>query len=260
MDLKEEKTQLTYCLGNKINFLGFSLYGTPYNQLPYRNSRRIEKRKRVKARILAFNEVSKMKLRKFLRTKITKYIANKIGRSTKVEERNHFVEELSTSLIQLIKNNNEDYNNFRDLLRTLEKKLTDVILNDTNQKIKTLLGSLFDDKLQDEVVSKSRVPKGSANRDNTIISKTLFSQAAFARKFTDCLKREGFQYYSAKNPEKIRFDEVVRKFIKKENIKLTYFPSNYEFPENLKAKLIKFSRKPVKGSLVHNYKTLVIHF
>lgn len=260
LNLKEEKTQLTYCLGNKINFLGFSLYGTPYDQLPYRNSRRIEKRKRVRARILALKEVTKNKLKKFLRTKITKYIASKIGRSTKISERNHFIEELSSSLIQLIKTNNTDHHNFRDLLRTLENKLTDTILEDTNEKIKELLGALFDKNLQDDVKIVDKIPKDFEDRGSTLISKSPLSQAAFARKFTECLKREGFQYYSTKNVEKIRFDEVVRKFIRKENIKLTYFPANYEFPDSLKAKLFEYSEKPKRGSLTHNYKTLVLHF
>lgn len=43
-------------------------------------------------------------------------------------------------------------------------------------------------------------------------------------------------------------------------IKLTYFPSEYKFPESLKKELIEFSEKPERGSLVYNYKTLVLHF
>lgn len=107
LNLKEKKTKLTYILGKKLNFLGFVLYCLPYKQQFYRKSRKIEKRKRVIKRIKSYEKVTKTKLKKFLRTKITKLIAKKLGRTTKIEEKNHFTKELSESLIQLILRHNQ---------------------------------------------------------------------------------------------------------------------------------------------------------
>jgi hypothetical protein len=49
--------------------------------------------------------------------------------------------------------------------------------------------------------------------------------------------------------------------MKKKGIELTYFPSDYKFPENLKKNLHVFSsNKPKKGAILHNYKILISHF
>jgi hypothetical protein len=49
--------------------------------------------------------------------------------------------------------------------------------------------------------------------------------------------------------------------MKKNKIQLTYFPSDYKLPESLKKDLYVFSpAKPKKGAVLHNYKTLILHF
>ena len=57
-----EKTNLIYSIGNKIKFLGFNLYNIAYNQMPFKNSRQIEKFKRVKKRILAYTKITEKKI------------------------------------------------------------------------------------------------------------------------------------------------------------------------------------------------------
>lgn len=158
------------------------------------------------------------------------------------------------------KKKKSDFNNFRDLLRILEEKLVDTIFNDTNKKIKTILGNFFDSNFLDTSTNRKSVNCISVGKNIIITLKTKLLQTSFARKFTETLKFEGFQYYTAKNPKKIRFNETIRNFIKEKKIQFTYFPLNYKFSENLKKDLYVFSDKPKKGALLHNYKTLILHF
>jgi hypothetical protein len=104
------------------------------------------------SRIKTLKKNTASKFRKFLRTKITKHIAKKLNRTNKTEEKNHFINELSHSLAQLINVNGVGFSNFRDLLRILEKKLADIILDDTNEKMKSIIKSLFDKETLDEPV------------------------------------------------------------------------------------------------------------
>jgi hypothetical protein len=118
--------------------------------------------------------------------------------------------ELSESLIQLIKDDESNFNNFREILRILEKKLADIILYDSNEKIKTILVSLFNDNLLN-TPNIEKVGNGSyASKNVTIIYKTKMSQTSFAQKLTECLKAEGFQHYNTKVPKKLRFDNSVK--------------------------------------------------
>ena len=59
------------------------LFQYSYSQLPYRNSRRIEKQKRIRNRILAYQANVKQKLTKIIRTKLTKAMYKKIGTTNK---------------------------------------------------------------------------------------------------------------------------------------------------------------------------------
>jgi hypothetical protein len=258
LDLNEKKTKITYIIGNKLKFLGFVLHGVPYNQLQYRNSRRIEKRKRIMSRIKTLKENTVSKFRKFLRTKITKHIAKKLNRTNKTEEKNHFINELSHSLVQLVNVNETGFSNFRDLLRILEKKLADIILYDTNEKMKSIFKSLFDKEILDEPVIKNGYFYGYAGKDSTVTSKSKLNLSSFARHFSEILQREGFQYSTSK---RIQFSDDIVKFMKEKEIQLTYFPSDYKLPESLKKDLFVFSpTKPKKGAVSHNYKTLILHF
>lgn len=258
LDINEKKTKLTYIIGNKLKFLGFAFHSVSYNQSPYRNSRRIEKRKRIMSRMRALKENTANKFRKFIRTKITKHLAKKLGRTNKTDEKNHFTNELSHSLAQLINVNEVGFSNFRDLIRILEKKLADIIFYDTNEKMKSIFKSLFDKELLDEPIVNEGRFYGYAGKDNTILSKTKLGLNSLARHFSESLKREGFQYSISK---KIQFPADSAKFMKERGIQLTYFPSDYKFPESLKKDLYMFSpTKPRKGAVSHNYKTLVLHF
>lgn len=258
LNLNEKKTKITYIIGNKLKFLGFVLHSAPYNQLSYRNSRRIEKRKRIMLRMKALKENTASKFRKFLRTKITKHIAKKLNRTNKTEEKDHFINELSCSLAQLVNVNEAGFSNFRDLLRILEKKLADTILYDTNEKMKSIFKSLFDEETLNEPVMIDGCSHDFAGKDNTVISKSKLTFSSFARRFTKILQREGFQYSTNK---KMHFNFDIRKFIKEKKIQFTYFPSDYRLPEGLKKKLYVFSSiKQKRGAVSHNYKILILHF
>lgn len=238
-------------MGDKLHFLGFVLQGVPYNQRWYRKSRGIEKRKRIIARIKTLKEVTATKFRKFLRTKITKLIAKKLCRTNKTEEKNNFTKEFSQFLIQLISKDESKFNNFRDLLKILEKKLVETILSDTNEKIKSILIHFVD-----KPIVKKEHSYSYASNHTSIISKTKLYQASLTRYFTESLKREGFQHYTSK---RICFPDTIRQFIKKKKIKLTYFPPNYKFPESLKKNLYVVSVNQKKKALVHNYQILILH-
>lgn len=74
----EKKTLLTYGIGNKVKFLGFYLFHVSYNQLPYRNSRRMEKIKRIRNRVLARKAEANKKIQKRLKIDLIKIIKKKL--------------------------------------------------------------------------------------------------------------------------------------------------------------------------------------
>lgn len=78
LNLKKEKTTLIYIISTKMKFLSFDIYGIPYNQLFYRNSKQIEKFKRIKTRILNYQKVTKKKHGKRLRLDILRIIKEKL--------------------------------------------------------------------------------------------------------------------------------------------------------------------------------------
>ena len=259
LNLKEKKTKLTYSIGNKIEFLGFLLYRVSYNQLPYRNSRRIEKVKRMKARILALKDQAKKKLTKRIRINLTKIIQKKLKLNDK-RATQKVTTELSDVLVGILGDKVTPDSPYRVILRQLESELADVIMNDANEKIKTVLGHLVNPELLDPVKIVKDNKSNYLTRDNTLISKTKLSEAEFARRFTDVLKNYGYEHYKQKDRKKIRFDKGVKEYLKKNSIKLTYYPLEFVLDDDLKSRLEPLSKsKPKKGALIHNYKTLIDH-
>jgi retron-type reverse transcriptase len=227
LDLKEKKTRITYAVGNKIKFLGFVLFRYSYSQWPYRNSRKIEKQKRVRNRILSYQVNAKQKIEKIVRTKLTKTMFKKLGTTHKKEESTHFIKTLSETLIQIVDNEFIKTKNFREILRELETNIAKVILNDTNKKIKTLLASLITPALMNPL--KGTAPnKNSFNKNVTFFSKSHMFEAHFASKFTDLLKNNGFEWAKKKN---VRFENNIVKYLRQNSIKLTFYPSNFTLNE-----------------------------
>lgn len=251
LSIKESETKVTYSIGNKIEFLGFSLFRRSYSQAPYRNSRRIEKRKRIMNRIQGYKDLTKRKLAKILRIRITKIIENKLGGTNKTEEKNHFTKELSENLIHIINKDSADANNLRGILRKLESNLADVIMDGTNKKIHMLFKNLF---------GSTFIKTVSAGMSNSTLATSFrLSESSLARKLTDILKVEGLEHYKQKRTSQIRFDNCVVKYLKTNKIRLTNFPANFFLDEQLKKKLIVLSNKPKKKAIAHNYKTLINH-
>lgn len=260
LNLKKEKTKLSYTIGNKVNFLGFSLYNTPYDQIPYRNSRRIEKIKRTKNRILAYKEQTDKKLKKRIRIDLVKIIKKKLKIQNEKATKN-VTSELSDVLINILGDNVKHNSPYRLILRELESKLAEVIMNDTNENIKKVLGHLINPDLLDPVKTNINVGSYSMQRDTTLISKTKLSEAEFARRFTKLLKENGYEHYKNKDESKIRFNKDVKKHLKEKNIKLTYYPTKVILPDEIKEQLTSVSiNKPKRGALVNNYKTLINYF
>ena len=260
LNLKEKKTKLTFAIGNKINFLGFQLYKRAYNQLPYRNSRRIEKAKRIKARLLALQDNVKTQLSKRLRFDLTKIIQQKIKLNNKAITKK-VTNELGDVLVNILGDKVNASSPYREILRQLEYELTEVILNDTNEKIKTVLAHLVNPDFLDPVKFVENNRNYRMQRDITLVSKTKLSEAEFARRFTRLLKENGYEHYKNKDEKKIRFDESVRKYLRANNIKLTYYPTEISLDAKVTEQLVPVSKTcPKKGALANNYKTLIDYF
>jgi len=259
LSLKKEKTKLTYAVGNKIGFLGFKLYQTSYNQLPYRNSRRIEKAKRVKNRVLAYKEQVKKKLKKQIRLNLVKNIKQKLKPKKKNSKTAKKVSsELSEALVDILGDNININSSYRQILRELEEKLADVILNDTNEKIRTVLTHLIKPEFLDPTKENNNIGEYSFQRDTTLISKTKLSEAEYARRFTDILCKEGYEHYKHKEVKKIRFHKDIIKYLRDNDIKLTYYPLKFILPNYIKDLLVLCSKdKPKKGAISNNYKVLI---
>lgn len=242
LTLKEEKTKITYCIGNKIEFLGFVIHRIPYNQLPYRNSRRIEKQKRVKARILAYKQQSHNKLTKIFRNRLAKYIYKKLGHTDKTKERKHVTNELASNLIGILDRDVNHYTTVREVLRELEDKLAEVILSDCNKNIQTLLGHLINPKLLTPLEENKTLGQFNFNNTSSLVSRSALSESEFARRFSDILKKEKLQYYRKyDSTNNIQFDRRVTKFMRSNNIKLTYFPPDFKLDDNTKKQLFPLS-------------------
>jgi retron-type reverse transcriptase len=260
LNLKEKKTKLTFAIGNKINFLGFQLYKRAYNQLPYRNSRRIEKLKRIKARLLSSQDNTRKQLSKRLRFDLTKIIQQKMKLNNKATIKK-VTNELGDVLVNILGDKVSASSPYRKILRQLEYELAEVILNDTNEKIKTVLAHLVNPDFLDPVKFVENNRKYRMQRDITLVSKTKLSEAEFARRFTCLLKENGYEHYKNKDEKKIRFDESIRKYLRANNIKLTYYPTEISLDAKVAEQLIPMSKtRPKKGALVNNYKTLIDYF
>ena len=260
LDLKEKKTKLIFAVGNKINFLGFVLYKTPYNQLPHRNSRRIEKIKRVKNRLLAVKDNVKKQISKRIRFDLVKIIKQKMKLNNKAATKK-VTNELGNVLVNILGDKVNLSTSYREILRKLEYELSEVILNDTNEKVTTLLAHLVNPDLLDPVKYVKSNRSYATQRDTTLISKTKLSEAEFARRFTHLLKENGYEHYKNKDEKRIRFDESVRKYLRANSIKLTYYPVEASLDTETRKQLIPLSKtRPKKGALVNNYKVLINYF
>lgn len=260
LNFKKEKTKLTFVIGNKVDFLGFNLYKHSYNQMPYRNSRRIEKLKRVKARLLALKDNAKKKLSKRIRYDLTKTIQQKLKLNDKsVIQKVTY--ELSDVLVKILGDKVKFNSSYREILRKLEFDLTEVILNDTNKKITTVLAHLINPELLGSPKTIESTRLYSMDRDTTLISKTKLSESEFARRFTYLLKKNGFEHYKNKNEKKIRFDKSIVQYLRNNDIKLTYYPVELNLDTEITKQLVPVSQiRPKKGALVNNYKVLINYF
>ena len=260
LNLNEKKTHLSYIIGNKIEFLGFYLYNIPYNQMPFRNSRRIEKFKRIKSRLLAYKEATKKKLSKRIRIDLIKIIKEKLKIKNK-KSTEKVIHELSDVLVNILGDEVDAKSSYREILRKLELNLIEVIINDTNENIKKTLELLTDPKLLDSPEINENPGGYSTQRDTTLISKAKLSEAEFARRFTKLLEMNGYEYYKKKDPNKIRFDKNMVKYLRENNINLTYYPMKVILSEKIKNQLVKHSKSsPVRGALASNYKILINYF
>jgi group II intron reverse transcriptase/maturase len=260
LNLNMKKTHLTYIVGNKIKFLGFYLYNIPYNQMPFRNSRRIEKFKRVKNRLLAYKAAAKKKLSKRIRIDLIKIIKEKLKIGNK-KSTGEVVNEITDVLVNILGDEVEANSSYREIVRQLESNLVEVIMNDTNESIKEILGHLTNPKLLNPPEINKNPGGYSMQRDTTLISKTKLSEAEFARRFTKLLETNGYEYYKKKDPKKVRFDKNMVKHLKDNNIKLTYYPIKVILPDEIKNQLVKASKNsPKRGALASNYRILINYF
>ena len=256
LNLNEKKIKLTYVIGNKIKFLGFSLYNIPHNQMPFRNSRRIEKFKRIKKRIFAYKKVIEKKLSKRIRIDLIKIIKKKLKIKNKKSTKK-MVHDLSDVLVDILGDEGKVNSTYREILRELESKLTEVIINDTNETIKILLGHLTNPKFLYSSEINENIRNYSMQRDIVLISESKLLEMEFSRKFIKLLKINEYEYYKNKNLKKIRFDKNTIRYLKNNNIKITYYFIKVILPEEVKNKLTKASKSSLKvGVFATNYRTV----
>lgn len=114
LKLNEKKTLLTYGIGNKIKFLGFYLFHVSCSQLPRRNSRRMEKIKRIRNRILARKADADKKIQKRLKIDLIKIIKKKLNipanSSTKL-----ILHEIGEAFANSLKNQVKKEDGYRDI-------------------------------------------------------------------------------------------------------------------------------------------------
>jgi hypothetical protein len=84
----------------------------------------------------------------------------------------------------LINVNEAGFSNFRDLSRIPEKKLVDTIFYNINEKMKSILKSLFNKRILDQFDIKYGRFYGYDGRDSTVISKSKLNFNSFARHFS----------------------------------------------------------------------------
>ena len=169
--------------------------------------------------------------------------------------------ELGDVLVNILGDKVNSSTPYREILRILEYELAEVVLNDTNEKIKTLLAHLVNPDLLDPVKYVKNNRGYAMQRDTTLISKTKLSEAEFARRFTRLLKENNYEHYKNSDEKRIRFDESVRKYLRVNSIKLTYYPVGVSLDTKTRKQLIPLSKtQPKKGALVNNYKVLIDYF
>jgi hypothetical protein len=91
---------------------------------------------------------------------------------------------------------------YREILRQLEYELAEVILNDTNEKIKTVLAHLINPDLLYPVKFVESNREYRMQHDTTLVSKTKLSKTEFACRFTRLLKENGYEHYKNKDEKK----------------------------------------------------------
>lgn len=255
LKFNEKKTSLTYGIGNKIKFLGFYLFHVPYNQLPSRNSRRMEKIKRMRNRILARKEEANKRIQKRLKIDLIKIIKKKLEISANLSTK-FILNEIGEAFAHNLKNQVKKEDSYRDILNKLVSNISDDISSNTNDKIKKVLTVLSNPHNLESTKTIFNPDEFSAQRNSTLIPKTPLSEAEFVRRITSYLQKENYEHYRVKN--KIKFDKNIIHFMKSNNINLAYYPSNLELSEAIKKQLIKCSKdKPVKEAVVTNYKIII---
>ena len=94
-----------------------------------------------------------------------------------------------------------------------------------------------------------------------LISKPKLFELEFSRKFTKLLKINEYKYYKNSNLKKVRFDKNTVRYLRNNNINLTYYFIKVILPEEVRNKLIKASKSSFKlGVFATNYRTLVNYF
>jgi len=104
--------------------------------MSYRNSRRIEKLKRLRAWILADKDCAEKKVRKEIRLNLVKIIQQKL-QVEKTEGVKSNSTELSEVLVGILCEKINFKSPYKEILRELESKLAEVIMYDTNERIKS---------------------------------------------------------------------------------------------------------------------------
>jgi len=255
-----EKINLVYAIGNKIKFLGFNLYSTTYDQMPFKNSRQIEKFKRVKKKILAYTKITEKKLSKYLRIDLMSNIKKKLKIKNKKSTKK-IIYELSNVLVNILGDGKETGNKYREILRKLVSKLSKVIINDANENIKNFSKYLINPKLLD--LSKIIKNSGGDSRkyDCILISKINLPKLEFIRKFTKLLKTTKYEHYKHKDLKKIKLDKNPARYLINNSITITCYPIIVILSEEIKNKLIKtFVNIFKQKAFLINYITLINYF
>lgn len=257
LKLNENKASLTYGIGNKVKFLGFYLFHVPYNQLSSRNSRRMEKIKRIRNRILARKAEADNKIKKRLKTDLIKIIKKKLEISVN-PSRKCILNEIGEVFADNLKNQIKKEGSYRDILNKLISNISDDISSDASDKIKKVLTVFSNFDNLDPPKINFNPGELSALRGCTATPKAPLSETEFVRRITSYLKKENYEHYKTKDEKNVKFAKNIIHFMRSHHIKITSCPLIIELPKAVKTQLISQSKNnPVREAIATNYKIII---
>nr|UBY46120.1 hypothetical protein [Porphyridium purpureum] len=210
MKLKDKKTELVLrealsLLANKINFLGFNLYRPSFNQTLCRNSRRLEKIKRLKARIVSYKNNIKNILIKQIKLDFTKTIQQRLKNRENVKSITY---ELGNNLINILDDKIRSNYSYRMILRKLELNLLSIVAGSTDKNIENIVSYLTRPEFL-TALNKNTM-HNNIEKSTYLNSKLKLLKLKNVSTYTNLLRIGKYGYYETKDNSKLVTTDQLR--------------------------------------------------